>query len=111
MRPGNSLWLPPGRYWVEQVELEGGYESSSNYSRDDGWFELAPGRPHQLVVGAPLSPQVSVTRHGRFLEMDYGLVDAAGRSYTWSSGRRPAPPEFTVYRNDEVLGSGSFEYG
>jgi hypothetical protein len=113
VRPGTSLWLPAGRYRVEGVELEGGYRSSASYRHDDEWFELAPGKPQQLVIGAPLSPQVTVKRHGKFLEMSYDPVDAAGRSYGWSTGagQRPAPPRFTVYKNDEVLGSGSFEYG
>ena len=113
MRPGHSLWLPAGRYRVTGVEVEGGYQFDERSGPQDAWFELAPGTSHALAIGAPLAPRVTVKRHGRFLEMDADLVDAAGRSYLYvrQEGQRPPPPQFTVYKNEEVLGSDSFEYG
>ncbi len=113
VRPGKTLLLPAGRYRLETVELDGGYQCQSLYAWGDDWFELGPGKPNELVVGAPLSPKVTARRHGQFLQMDYDLVDAAGRSYAKAteSGERLIPPRFTVYKGDEVLGSESFEYG
>ena len=98
---------------LEASSSKGATNPRASYGRDDEWFVLAPGKPHELVIGAPLSPQVTVKRHGKFLQMDCDLVDAAGRSYSFLSqdGQRPAPPRFTVYKNDEVLGSDSFAYG
>jgi hypothetical protein len=112
-RPGQNLSLPAGRYRVANVQLEEGYQCGVDYARTNEWFELKPGTPYQLVVGAPLFPQVTVTRHGKFLEMDCELVDGSGRIYSWSNQlvTRPAPPWFTVYKDDKVIGSGSFEYG
>ncbi len=113
LRPGKSLQLPAGRYYVESVELEGEYQATGPMPGEEQWFELARDKSSQLVIGAPLSPSVSVTRHGKFLEMDYQLVDAAGRSYTFVGRNvpRPEPPRFTVYQDGQVLGSDSFDYG
>ncbi len=113
MRPGASLRLPEGRYRVASVELEGGYESSNRFAGEEQWFELSRDRPYQLVIGAPLSPSAAVTRHGKFLEMDYELVDAAGRKYSVTNqiAPSPEPPQFTVYQNGRMLGSDSFAYG
>jgi hypothetical protein len=95
------------------VELEGGYRLQARHDRNDDWLELAPGKLCDLVVGAPLSPQVTVKRHGRYLQMDYDLVDAALRSYTKvaNDGDRRTRPRFTASKGNEVLGSESFEYG
>jgi hypothetical protein len=113
VRPGKSLHLPAGKYRVENVELEGGYRLKARHGRNDDWLELAPDKPCELIVGAPLSPQVTVKRHGRYLQMDYDLVDAAQRSYTKvaNDGAKLTRPRFTVSKGNEVLGSESFEYG
>jgi hypothetical protein len=112
-RPGASVWLPPDSYQVLAVELEGGYEYANDFVRDSQWLEVSPDKPCELDVGAPLLLRVTAGRHGKFLEMDCDLVDSAGRTYMWTDAAdvRPAPPQFTVYRNDQVQGSGSFEYG
>ena len=113
VRPGKTLHLPAGKYRVENVELDGGYRLKARHGRNDDWLELAPGKPCELVVGAPLSPQVTVKRHGRYLQLDYDLVDAAQRSYTKvaNDGAKLTRPRFTVSKGNEVLGSESFEYG
>ena len=113
MRPGKSLQLPAGRYRVVRVEVAGDYESSDGVAGEEPWFDLSRDQPCQLVIGAPLFPSVDVTRHGKFLEMNYELVDAAGRKYSFMSQNapRPDPPQFTVYKNGRMLGSDSFAYG
>ena len=74
---------------------------------------MTPEGPNELVVGAPLYPSVTAKRQGEFIHMNYDTVDGAGRSYQWSRQHlsRSSPPTFTVYSGDEVIGSGSFEYG
>ena len=56
-----------------------------------------------------LTPSVSVKRVGRFLKLDYQLLDANGRKYTVDA--RSSQPQFTIYQGDQKIGSGSFEYG
>jgi len=112
LRPGRSVLLPAGRYRVLQVLLDGGRYAHVRQSPEEEWFELAPGRPHELVVGAPLSRRLTATRQGRFLELGWDLVDAAGRTYSVKTGLDcPAPPKFAVFQGDRKIGSGSFRYG
>jgi hypothetical protein len=107
--PGSHLSLPAGEYCVRQVTLEGGYLFIGSSAPEPGWFTLTPETPQQLKVGAPLRPSVKVARWGRFLTLDYQLLDAGGRAYR--SGQPANRPRFTVYRGDREIGSGSFEYG
>ena len=113
-KPGDSVQLPAGQYRVEQVELEDGYVMATRLGRRQDWFEVTPAGPNELVVGAPLYPTATATRHGGFVQLDYDTVDGAGRSYSKTLDRtfgRPPPPTFTVYKDGEEIGSGSFEYG
>jgi len=113
--PGPRLSLPAGKYCVRQVNLEGGYQFIDLSDTVPRWltlarrFTLTPESPYQLKVGAPLKPSVRVTRWGRFLRLDYQLLDAGRRPYR--SEQRTNPPWFTVYQGDREIGSGSFEYG
>lgn len=108
-RPRQSVSLPPGKYRLDEIELRGDYQSCQFRGRDDQWFELTPDRPHQLRVDGLMTPTVEVTRHGRLLELSYSLSDANGAMY--SRRDRENPPRFTVYKDGEEIGSGSFEYG
>jgi hypothetical protein len=113
--PGPRISLPPGKYRVRQVDLEGGYQFYGFSAADPGWFTLTPETPYQLKVGGPLTPSVKVTRWGRFLTLDYQLLDAGGRAYRGgASVNRPrsiSRPRFTVYRGEREIGSDSFAYG
>ena len=102
--------LPAGRYEVVGVTLQGGRLVHRGLpGRDEDWFELRPGETHHLKVGAPLRPEVHVSRLGNRLTMGYGLIDAAGREYV---GRHDAqPPTVTILRDGEPIASGRFEYG
>jgi hypothetical protein len=57
-----------------------------------------------------LTPQVQVQRAGRVLTLDFQLVDAQGRRHP-PGERRGTPPTFTVYKDGQPIGTGSFEYG
>ena len=109
-RPGESVPLPAGRYFVREVELTGGFRCYAWIGGEEDWIQV-PADPSPVVkVGAPLTPKVRVKRAGRLLTLDYELVDAAGRRYT-PRDHTTAPPQFTIFKNGQTIGSGSFEYG
>ncbi len=111
--PGETIRLPAGRYRVEEVELQDGYSMLPWRSRSDAWFNVSPDGPNELIVGAPLYPTATGGRYGSFLQLDYDLVDGAGRSYFQQSDGAIAapPPRFEVFKDGKQIGSGSFEYG
>ena len=109
-RPAESVPLPAGRYFVREVELTNGFRCYAWIGGEEDWIQV-PADPTPVVkVGAPLTPKVSVQRAGRLLKLDYELVDAAGRRYT-PKDDAAAPPQFTILKNGQTIGSGSFEYG
>jgi hypothetical protein len=82
---------------------------------DSSAFQLADaGEVGQLLIERPgietLTPQVQFQRAGRILTFDFQLVDAQGRRHP-PGERRGLPPTFTVYKDGEPIGTGSFEYG
>ena len=109
VKPGASVFLPPGQYEIEEIQLQGGYSAGPYYGFSDQQLELSPDKPCRLKCGAPLAPSVTVNREGRLLKMDYQLLDGNGREY--HSSEYDNPPTFIVYRGDQQIGSGTFEYG
>lgn len=73
-----------------------------------GPFQAAAAEEPQT---APLSPQVRVQRAGRLLTLDFDLLDAQGQRHNPGQDRRSHPPTFTVFKDGQPIGSGSFEYG
>jgi hypothetical protein len=108
-RPGTEVSLAPDKYQVEKIELQGGFHCYSYADSEDDWLHVAPGKTPVLKAGAPLKSTVEVSRRGRVLTLDYSLVDAAGHKYVKQD--RNQPPKFTVTRNGQSTGSGSFEFG
>ncbi len=108
-KPGTSVLLPAGRYFVREVELTGGFECYG-WLDDGGWITLPADSPPVVKAGAPLTPKVHLKRAGRLLQLDYQLVDAAGRGYSPDEDSVP-PPKFVIHKNGQIIGSGSFEYG
>lgn len=108
-KPGASVSLPAGRYFVREVELTGGFECYG-WLDDGGWITLPADSPPVVKAGAPLTPKVQLKRAGRLLQLDYQLVDAAGRGYSPDEDAVP-PPTFRILKNGQTIGSGSFEYG
>jgi hypothetical protein len=108
-RPGRSIFLPPGRYRIQEIWLKTGeYERDLNPGGQD-LLTLSPERPSRLKVGATLSPTVTAKRRGRLLVLGCQLRDAEGRKYF--AGDRTNPPQFTIYQGDREIASDSFEYG
>jgi hypothetical protein len=111
LRRGRAT-LPPGRYRVQSVELEGGYRAIL-YEKPEQ-FTLAPDRPYVFRAGAPLTARVEAVRQGRMLELNYKLTDVAGRSYApqaLTPAGRSTAPQFTILRDGQSIHSGAFEYG
>jgi hypothetical protein len=109
-RPDASVPLPAGRYFVREVELTNGFRCYAWIGGEEDWIQVAADPAPVVKVGAPLTPKVDVKRAGRLLTLDYELVDAAGRRYT-PKNDAAAPPQFTILKNGQIIGSGSFEYG
>lgn len=105
-RPGESLTLPVGTYTLREVRLEGGYVSDV---RQPFTVTVTTDKPAVLTVGAPLSQTVRVQRRGSILVFNYELVGAGGEKYR--GGNRGQPPRFAVYKGDEEIASGKFEFG
>jgi hypothetical protein len=108
-RPGRQVSMPVGRYRIEQVELQGDYQASRFTADAEHWLEITADRARQLRVDGLVKPTVEITRQGRLLELDYLLADSSGSAFT--SHDQISPPRFTVYKGDQRIASGAFEYG
>lgn len=108
-RPAARVTLPAGEYIIREVQLLGGFQYRSRAGHGADSFRVCPGTPHELSVGAPLSPTIVGGRCGRWLSLGFRLVDSERRNY--SKQHRTDPPTFTVYQHGRKIGSGSFEYG
>jgi len=115
---GAAVSVPAGEYWLQEVVLQGGYscllprrivDGRTGIEQEGEWLTISPEKPCLLKVGGPLKPTVAAHRQGQNVRIWWGLLDASRRGY---SCRNPqTPPRFAVYCDDEVVGSGSFEYG
>jgi hypothetical protein len=108
-KPGSRVSLPAGRYRVQEVQLQNGYECYAYAANDDSWFTLAPDKPHDLQLGAPFKAQVTATRQGRIIVLSYELKGVDGNDYY--PAKRDIKPRFTVYTDGRMLGSEDFQYG
>jgi hypothetical protein len=107
-RRGSSMFLWPGRYVIQEIQLQGGYSARGN-GGPAYRLTLARGKPGRFDVGTSLQPTVGVKRAGRLLRLDYLLLDADGRRYR--GGNAKDPPRFAVYQGENKIASGAFEYG
>jgi hypothetical protein len=108
-RPGERVSVPAGKYSVREIRLQGGFLCHAFPKGEEDWIHVAPGQSPVIQAGAPLKPVLDVKRHGRALTLRYNLLDAAGRNYRKTE--RVNPPQFTVSRNGQTIGSGSFRFG
>lgn len=102
--PVPEMQIPKGRYTLYQVDL---LDSYTGHPR--GTNRLEPGGNTLLKTGGPVKQEVSVSRSGAYLSMDYALRGVDNTRY--SANREPEPPGFAVYSGERKVGSGQFEYG
>ncbi len=108
-RPEQIIKLPTGKYYLQEVHLEGGYICYAYQVQKRHLVSVSPDEPATLKIGAPLKQIVKVNRKGRNLVMNYELLGVGGEKYT--SSNRSEPPIFTVYRGNKEIASDKFEYG
>jgi hypothetical protein len=102
--PRASVFLPPGRYVLQQIEFQGGFPLYPNEV-----LLLTPQTPTRLNIGKSLKPTVTAKRKGNVLKLDYRLLDAGGRNC--ANVYQCYPPRFDVYLGDEKIVSDKFEFG
>ncbi len=106
--PGESIKLPVGEYQLREVHLEGGYVSPF-ITVSGRWTTVDKDKQNVLKVGAPLKQSVRVHRRANLLVLNYELLGVGGHKYV--QARRGTPPQFAIYRGDEQIASGKFEFG
>lgn len=106
--PGESIRLPAGEYQLREVHLEGGYVCRLGIV-PGRWKTVDTDNPMVLKVGAPLKQTVKPRRRENLLILNYELLGVGGHRYV--RGSRAKPPQFTIYKGDRKITSGSFEYG
>lgn len=112
---GQAVSLAPGRYRVNSIKLFEPDKNLKYYSNNPipESIELKANNTTILKIGAPLRHIVKTGRQGGTLKLDYSLLGTSGESYqlmTDSSSTREVA-NFTIYRGDKSIHSGSFRYG
>ena len=112
--PASLLKIPVGNYDPPKLLLEkDGVRASykSGGSHPNGRLSVSAAKQTVLALGGPLTNSVSVTRHGRDLNLSYQLVGVGGEVYQPTAQDRSKPPQFAVYSAGKRIASGSFEFG
>ncbi len=110
-RPGATVTLPAGGYAVNSIRLERGHYSQAPMIPNDLWTTVDPNARATLKVGAPLRQVVKIERRGPVMVLNYGLVGRGGERYAIRRNQDSGTPAFSVYRGDEKVSSGQFEFG
>jgi hypothetical protein len=103
------VMLPPGRYRLREVYLEGGFQSYHWSDAGLEWIEMGTDEEAILKIGPPLEQSIILARRGPVLKLDYKLTGQGGENY--SSSDRENAPAFVIYKGDKQIASGKFEYG
>ena len=112
---GQALSLAPGRYRINSIKLFEPDKNLKYYSNNPipESIELKAGKTTTLKIGAPLRHVVKTGRQGDTMRLDYSLLGTAGENYRLmtDSSSSPEVANFTIYRRDKSIRSGSFRYG
>jgi len=108
-RPAETIKLPVGEYRLLEAHLNGAYTYRSNRPAIGAWVTITKDEAAVLKVGAPLKQTVKVQRQGMILVLKYELLGVGGKTYTAED--RDKPPTFAIYRGEEEIASGQFEFG
>lgn len=113
-QPRSVVKVPVGTYAPAKVWLKQGATEAYNEVRfpsSASRIAITTNKPANLALGGPLTNSVSVSRHGKSLNLAYQLVGVGGASYQLANQDRSKPPEFTVHHAGKKVGSGNFEFG
>ena len=102
--PQPTMRIPADTYYLSRVDL---LDSFYGYPRTSRL--LMPGRNVQIKVGGPIKQEVSVSRMGASLHLDYALKGMGDIRYSADSYSNRAT--FAIYQGDRKVDGGNFEYG
>jgi hypothetical protein len=113
-QPEPVVKIPVGRYhqpgvWLKKGDAEAYRDSGP--MRSEKWITVDEKKPVVLAAGGPLTNSVSLSRHGKYLRLNYQLLGVDGELYQRTLADRSHPPEFAVYKGDRKIASGKFEFG
>jgi hypothetical protein len=112
---GVAVSLAPGKYRINTIKLFEPDKNLKYYSNNPipESIELKADKTTTLKIGAPLRHVVKTGRQGGYLKLDYSLLGTAGENYRLmtDSSSSPEVANFTIYRGDKSIHSGSFRYG
>jgi hypothetical protein len=109
----HTIPLPADNYRIEGVYLQPAADkpalasSSSETSR----IAVTAGTLCRLKVGPPFVSSVAADRKGSALQLRYILRGAAGEEYSVINPDRRNPPKFIIYKGEQQVANGSFQYG
>ena len=103
-----TIEIPVGTYQIRQLTLDDSYACQTDSLAALGPIKIDSNEPAVLKAGGPLQQAVTVARQGRILVLSYSLRGIGNEQYT---PRTEAGAKLTVYRGDEAIATGRFEYG
>lgn len=109
--PEPNLVLPEGNYSIEQITLLGGHSCRLDRSHPARRLAVDPNTSATLSVGAPLQQVIRVSRRGSIMDLAYELIGRGGEHYDIHWDPNCQRPAFAVYRGDDKVASGDFEFG
>jgi hypothetical protein len=104
-KPQETITLPVGTYYVQQITLTNGFYCNTNYQQ----ITITQDKPATLKFGAPLKQLLTVKRQGKYLVLSNKFTGIGGEIYSALSTTKK--PTFTIYKGDKAIASGNFEYG
>ncbi|MBZ5500299.1 MAG: hypothetical protein LAP85_28225 [Acidobacteriia bacterium] len=110
--PSHTIPLPADNYRIRGLYLQPAPDKPALASSSEtSPFVVTTGAPYRLRVGAPFVSYVTADRNGNMLRLRYILTGAAGEQYAVINPDRGNPPKFVIYKGDQVVATGSFQYG
>lgn len=110
-RPGPMVTLPVGKYSVFSIKLQGGHSCPFHQIPMELRAAVDSNAPGALKIGAPLRQTVRIARQGPMMVLHYELIGQGGERYAVERGQDTPKPAFAVYRGDDKVASGDFEFG
>ena len=109
--PGAGVVLPAGDYHLHEVALQGGHTCRADQAPADLQVTVRPDVVAALKVGAPLRHGVKIKRQGPVMTLDYELIGQGNERYSMNPTGNDRGPSFAVYKGDEKVAAGDFEFG